>query len=387
MAIPSNVAVPRPSSSRMTSESTVAPASTADVSSNSTRNVECPARILSFAPTRVKMASAGVNSAEAAGTWQPSCAITASRAVCRSNVDLPPMLGPVTMAATGSSPPPSAEPHDPSCTPPSAMSLGTKLVPRCARRWKPPSTRNSGLLPVASPRLSSLGRVRPGMADEAKASDCRQSNSPTQRTARLQRACLAAKRLKSSRCSAVNAASTAAFASSICATTARISLVQYRFTNMVELMICHLELTGLPLSKTSAISSWCVSLAPPWKVTCDALRPREVATRSLSSSAACRSSRSPSTAASYASLTPSPGTTRPDSRAASQSNSRLSSSSASRTPSGKPAPGEQQCASNGPLSSPAATLGARCVRTVRSSFSRPSSVLSSSRTRLAPTSA
>mmetsp|Transcript_60765 Transcript_60765/g.100931 ORF Transcript_60765/g.100931 Transcript_60765/m.100931 type:complete len:249 (+) Transcript_60765:450-1196(+) len=101
IAIPSCVAVPRPSSSRITSERRVACCRMRDVSSSSTLKVERPAMMASFAPTRVKMRSTGERATWSAGTQQPRWAIRTVRHACRSSVDLPPMLGPVTSRKAG----------------------------------------------------------------------------------------------------------------------------------------------------------------------------------------------------------------------------------------------------------------------------------------------
>ena len=68
MDTPSKVDVPRPTSSKTTSDREVAPARIAAVSRISTMNVESPRARLSAAPTRAKMRSHTPTWARAAGT-------------------------------------------------------------------------------------------------------------------------------------------------------------------------------------------------------------------------------------------------------------------------------------------------------------------------------
>ena len=58
--------------------------------------------MLSNAPILVNILSAGVNMHFSAGTKQPIYASTTARQVYRSNVDFPPILGPVTNIKSGS---------------------------------------------------------------------------------------------------------------------------------------------------------------------------------------------------------------------------------------------------------------------------------------------
>ncbi len=81
-------------------------------------NVERPPARSSAAPMRVKIASSGPSFALRAGTYMPQWASRATIAVCRMYVDLPPMLGPVTMSRRRSAL--------------SITSLGTKLSTCCA---------------------------------------------------------------------------------------------------------------------------------------------------------------------------------------------------------------------------------------------------------------
>ena len=71
------------------------------VSCISTMNVDWPRRIWSLAPTRVKMRSTRPIFASRAGTKLPICAMSTISAVCRRNVDLPPMFGPVRTKRRG----------------------------------------------------------------------------------------------------------------------------------------------------------------------------------------------------------------------------------------------------------------------------------------------
>jgi hypothetical protein len=68
----------------MTRELRVAQERIMDVSASSTKNVDCPARMRSEAPTRVKTRSTGVRRQLSAGTYAPICAMrTAVHAVRR----------------------------------------------------------------------------------------------------------------------------------------------------------------------------------------------------------------------------------------------------------------------------------------------------------------
>ena len=80
MLTPSNVEVPRPTSSRITRLSGVAFRSISDTSLISTMNVDCPAVRSSEAPTRVNILSTTDIFAESAGTKLPICAINTMRA-------------------------------------------------------------------------------------------------------------------------------------------------------------------------------------------------------------------------------------------------------------------------------------------------------------------
>jgi hypothetical protein len=69
---PSNVEVPRPTSSSTTSDRRVALARIAAVSRISTMNVDSPRARLSAAPTRVKIRSTMPTRADLAGTNEPT---------------------------------------------------------------------------------------------------------------------------------------------------------------------------------------------------------------------------------------------------------------------------------------------------------------------------
>ena len=97
IASPSKVLVPRPISSRMTRLWCVALFKMLAVSFISTIKVDCALLRSSMAPTRVKILSTIPILALVAGTKLPICAIRTMRAVWRSTVDLPAMLGPVIM--------------------------------------------------------------------------------------------------------------------------------------------------------------------------------------------------------------------------------------------------------------------------------------------------
>ncbi len=71
MDSPSKVAVPRPISSRMTSERSVALLMMSDVSFISTMNVDWPFARSSLAPTRQKILSVSPMCADSAGTYAP----------------------------------------------------------------------------------------------------------------------------------------------------------------------------------------------------------------------------------------------------------------------------------------------------------------------------
>ena len=65
------------------------------VSFISTMNVDSPALMLSFAPTRVNTLSTIPILTRFAGTKEPICAMSTMRAVCRNTADFPDMFGPV----------------------------------------------------------------------------------------------------------------------------------------------------------------------------------------------------------------------------------------------------------------------------------------------------
>ena len=88
--------VPRPISSRTTSERRVARRRTFAVSFISTMKVLSPRARLSLAPTRVSTRSTTPMRARRAGTNEPICARITTSATCRMSVDLPAMFGPVT---------------------------------------------------------------------------------------------------------------------------------------------------------------------------------------------------------------------------------------------------------------------------------------------------
>ena len=75
--------MPRPSSSRMTSERGVASERIFFVSESSTKNVDWAAKMLSLAPSRDIIRSMGVRRAELEGTKQPIWAMTTAMQVCR----------------------------------------------------------------------------------------------------------------------------------------------------------------------------------------------------------------------------------------------------------------------------------------------------------------
>ncbi len=80
-------------------------------------NVDWPRCSASSAPTRVKIRSHAPITARSAGTYDPTEASSASSAVCRMNVLLPAMLGPVISA------------REASAALPSTASLGTNRSP------------------------------------------------------------------------------------------------------------------------------------------------------------------------------------------------------------------------------------------------------------------
>ena len=80
---PSKVAVPRPTSSRITRLRPVAKLRMFAVSIISTMNVDSPRARSSLAPTRVKMRSTAPISALAAATKLPAWAISTVSATCR----------------------------------------------------------------------------------------------------------------------------------------------------------------------------------------------------------------------------------------------------------------------------------------------------------------
>ena len=95
--MPSYVLVPRPSSSKSTSERGDMLFMMFADSLISTINVLSPIEILSLAPTRVKILSTTPMCALSAGTNEPICASNVMSAVWRSSADLPAIFGPVMM--------------------------------------------------------------------------------------------------------------------------------------------------------------------------------------------------------------------------------------------------------------------------------------------------
>mmetsp|Transcript_3027 Transcript_3027/g.10132 ORF Transcript_3027/g.10132 Transcript_3027/m.10132 type:complete len:227 (+) Transcript_3027:1054-1734(+) len=215
IAIPSNVAVPLPSSSRITSERGVALLRMSDVSSSSTRKVDRPAMIASFAPTRVKIRSTGESEQHSAATQQPNCAISTVRQACLKTVDLPPMFGPVTRRKRGV---PGAKAS------PMMMSLGMQCASvsdACTQILTPPLMFRNG---SAS---TNEGRHMP-FAAETCASEIRQSISAAHATARRQSTYCREKALKWRRAAAASAISSDTFAAMWSSTSERISSVQNR---------------------------------------------------------------------------------------------------------------------------------------------------------------
>ena len=98
MERPSSVLVPRPTSSMITRERSVALLRILAVSVISTRKVDSPFARLSLAPTRQKILSTMPIRAFFAGTKHPVWASRAMRAFCLRNVLLPAMFGPVIRA-------------------------------------------------------------------------------------------------------------------------------------------------------------------------------------------------------------------------------------------------------------------------------------------------
>mmetsp|Transcript_8659 Transcript_8659/g.28428 ORF Transcript_8659/g.28428 Transcript_8659/m.28428 type:complete len:246 (-) Transcript_8659:2202-2939(-) len=184
MAAPSQVAVPRPSSSRMTSDLADACLRIAAVSRSSTMNVDWPMRMRSDAPRRVKTRSTGLRRMALALTKQPACARIAETQTWRSNVDLPPMFGPDSSSMRGFAPP----------TWTSLAMTSPADAPSPARQgWAPSSMATKGSAPS-----SRTARAKPGRRLTC-ASASRASSVPTQATAAAQRSrslSKAAKRLR-----------------------------------------------------------------------------------------------------------------------------------------------------------------------------------------------
>ena len=95
MATPSNVEVPLPNSSKITSECFVANLAILAVSSISMKKVLLFYKRLSLAPIRVKILSTIESLQLLAGTKHPIYAIIAARQDILRTVDLPPMFEPV----------------------------------------------------------------------------------------------------------------------------------------------------------------------------------------------------------------------------------------------------------------------------------------------------
>jgi hypothetical protein len=92
---PSKVDVPLPSSSIITNDLFDPYYKIFLVSSISTKNVLFPSKILSNAPNLVNILSTGEKWNFSAGTKHPICANITAKHVYLSNVDLPPIFGPV----------------------------------------------------------------------------------------------------------------------------------------------------------------------------------------------------------------------------------------------------------------------------------------------------
>ena len=134
----------------------------------STMNVDRPPARSSPAPMRVKMRSMGPSTARSAGTKLPTCASSTMSAPWRMYVDLPPMLGPVTISMRRVAS--------------STRSLGTNAPSmKCSTTgWRPPRI---------SRRVSatSFGSVQPSAAARS-ASAARQSSDGERMGGGLQRA-------------------------------------------------------------------------------------------------------------------------------------------------------------------------------------------------------
>mmetsp|Transcript_7278 Transcript_7278/g.10932 ORF Transcript_7278/g.10932 Transcript_7278/m.10932 type:complete len:235 (+) Transcript_7278:170-874(+) len=158
MAVPSKVDVPRPSSSRMARECGVAWCRMLAVSDSSTKKVDCPARIRSMAPRRVKMRSTGLSTKDSQGTKQPSCAMMTARHVCLSSVLFPPMLGPLRSRQRALA---SSAPLGPRLTVLGMTSPPEKVA--CRQGCLPSTRRRNPGSP--GPTSSNCGQQYPGCAD------------------------------------------------------------------------------------------------------------------------------------------------------------------------------------------------------------------------------
>ena len=116
------------------------------VSIISTMKVLCPWARLSEAPTRENSLSTSPRRARVAGTMEPVCASRQMMATCRSTVDLPAMLGPVSRHRRRRAS--------------SVILLGTKLaapIMASTTGWRPSSMKMSAL-PSSSGRHQPLRR-------------------------------------------------------------------------------------------------------------------------------------------------------------------------------------------------------------------------------------
>ena len=166
-AMPSQVLVPRPSSSTMTREAALAPLRMAALSSISAMKVDTPRAWLSPAPTRAKMASRTGITARAQGTQLPTWARSTAMPTWRMKVDLPPMLGPV-MSWNQDSPRTMRQ------------SLGTKSTPSCSSTQ---GCRQASSTSSAPSRGSMTGRTY-GLGAEAATSAKLASTSSSASTPR-----------------------------------------------------------------------------------------------------------------------------------------------------------------------------------------------------------
>mmetsp|Transcript_6924 Transcript_6924/g.29508 ORF Transcript_6924/g.29508 Transcript_6924/m.29508 type:complete len:356 (-) Transcript_6924:195-1262(-) len=329
MAKPSEVLVPRPSSSSATRLSRVHRRSMLAVSESSTMNVERPPATSSRAPMRTYTASHADIVSDFAGTSAPTCAITAARHTWRNSVLLPPMFGPVSRVIGGT---PSCVSSPPAARPPSRTSLGTNAFPAASaatQGWRSRSARKKGGEEWHVSRTSGV-HVSAHVAASSSAATASELSASSAAAASAARRHLG----HSSQNDAVSVRNTPARASSL-ASSASARSARKRARSGASKRSKPLRLPSLDQSegtldaRRSGTSTRCVSLLAETNEQESRPPPRieRAALSHVSSAASAKDRRS--SAASTAGSAPGLGSILPEARAASQSKARSKNASVS----------------------------------------------------------